>query len=142
MAYFRTKQGGDVAVSLPLPTSGGAALGIPNYGITQITATSADIYALNPPVAGVQKTLVIHQYSTTVFPVVRLSTSNTVTILGGSTNLCMIKSAAGKSTIVPTVINMVGLNSTQWLITSVWPNMGSVTTGSTAVNTGISLSST
>lgn len=144
MAYFRTKQGGDISVNLPLGTTGGAVAGIPNYGISQITNTSAEVYVLQSPVAGVEKTLVFHQYSTGTFPVVKLCTSaaQSVSLLGVSTNLTVMKSAVGKSTVLATVVQMKGISSTQWVVTSMWPSMGALTTGSTAVNSGVALSST
>lgn len=145
MAYFRTKQGGDIAVNLPLgTTSAGATASLPNYGVSQIISSSADVYVLQPPVAGVDKTLVFHQYSTATFPIVKLCTNSaaTVSILGVSTNLTVMKSAVGKSTVCATVVQMKGISSTQWVITNIWPSMGSLTTGSTAVNSGIALSST
>lgn len=146
MAYFRTKQGGDVAVNLPLgTTSAGATASLPNYGISIIVSSSADTYVLQPPVAGVEKTLVFNQYSTATFPIVKLSSNASaapVSLMGVSTNLTVFKSAAGKSTVLATVIQMKGISSTQWLVTNMWPSIGALTTGSTAVNSGIALSST
>ena len=145
MAYFRTKQSGDVAtaVSSGSTGAGGTSL-IPNYGITQISATSAEVYVLAPPIAGVEKTLIFHTYSTTALPIVKLCTdgAQTVSLLGSSTNLTVLKSAATKSTVSATVVQLKGLNSTSWIMMNVWPTMAGVTTGSTIVASGISVSST
>ena len=144
MAYFRTKQWGE-RQSILGTTGLGTAPSMPNTGVSIVTATSAEAYVLQPPVAGCEKTIAFHTYSTTALPVVKLCTDGaavTVSFVGSSTNLSIMKSAAGKSTVCATVVTLKGFNSTSWLITNVWPNMGSVTTGSTSVNTGITLSST
>lgn len=141
MAYFRTKQGGDIAVNLPKTTGAGTA-NVPNYGITQVAYTSAEILVMNPPVAGCEKTLVFNGFSTAAFPIIKLCTdaAQTVSLMGKSTNLTVIKAAAGLSTVCPTVVTMKGISSTQWLITGVFPSH--VTTGTTTVAVGIALSST
>src|SRR4029078_2584170 len=117
MPYFATKQGGDVAVNLPKTTGVAANTGISNYGITVISNTSADPYVLAPPVAGVTKTLVFNGFSTSAFPIVKLCTdqAHSVSLVGKSTNLTVIKAAAGLSTVTPTVVTMVGFNSTSWI---------------------------
>ena len=146
MAYFRTKQNGDVATAVSSGSTGAAGTSlIPNYGITQISATSAEVYVLAPPIAGVEKTLIFHTYSTTALPIVKLSSDSAaspVSLLGSSTNLTVIKSAATKSTVSATVVQLKGLNSTSWIMMNVWPTMAGVTTGSTIVASGITVSST
>lgn len=141
MPYFKTNQGGDVAVNLALPTTGGAVLGIANYGASQLTATSNEVYALNPPVAGVLKTLIFHNYTTAAGPTVNLSTAQTVSLLGKTTGLSKIVHSAQKSTVTATVVQLMGINSTSWVLLNAFPNQGSVTTGSTGVATAITLTS-
>lgn len=141
MPYFQTKQGGDIAVDLA-KTTGAGAVGTANYGITQIGYTSAEVIVIAPPVKGCEKTLVFNGFSTSALPVIKLCTdaAQSVSLMGKSTNLTVIKAAAGLSTVVPTVVTMKGISSTQWLITGVFPSH--VTTGTTTVAVGISLSST
>jgi hypothetical protein len=117
---------------------------MPNTGVSIITATSAEIYVLMPPVAGCEKTIVFNTYSTSALPVVKLCTAGaqSVSLLGVSTNLTVMKSAATKSTVAATVVQLKGISSTQWMITNVWPTMAGVTTGSTIVASGITVSST
>ena len=145
MPYFRTKQGGERA-TINGTTGEGAAPSMPNSGVSIITNTTAEVFVLQPPIAGCEKTIVFHTYSTTALPIVKLtSAANTaapISFMGVSTNLSVIKSAAGKSTVSPTVVQLKGINSTSWLIMSVFPNMGAVTTGSTGVSNGIALTST
>lgn len=143
MAYFRTKQGGDIAVALSSGSTGaGGATKIANYGITQISYTSAEKVVLAPPIAGCEKTLVFSGYSTSALPIVYLSSdqAQTVSLLGKTTNNTVFKVAAGLSTVSPTVVQLKGLNTTSWLMTNVFP--ANVTTGTTAVAVGITLSST
>ena len=142
MPYFQTKQGGDVSFYTAQGTTGGATADIPNYGISVITNTSAEVYALAAPTAGVQKTIVFHTYSTTALPAVRMSTATgVVSILGKTTGRWLISSGAAKSTECATVVQLMGVNSTSWVITNVWPVSAGVTTGTTIVATGVTLSS-
>src|SRR5512139_211560 len=142
MSYSYARLSGEPQVALG--TTGGAVVGISNWGVSVITATSAEVYVLQPPVAGCEKTLVFNTYSTTALPVVKLCTNaaQSISLMGSSTNLTVLKSAATKSTVAATVVQLKGISSTQWLITNVFPNIGSVTTGSTGVSNAITVSST
>jgi hypothetical protein len=89
--------------------------------------TTADIFTLMPPEAGVRKTIVFNGSSaTTLTPVVRGSSAQTVTfsggVLGGNTALpTMFKLAATRSTNMATVIELVGISSVSWAVTSIHP---------------------
>lgn len=142
MAYSRARLSGEPQVGLG--TTGGAVVGIPNWGVSVITATTAEVYVLAPPVAGCDKTIVFNTYSTTALPVVKLSTNagQSVSIMGVSTNITVLKSAATKSTVFASVVQLKGLSSTQWLLVNAFPSLGALTTGSTAASNAITASST
>lgn len=141
MAYFKTKQQGERA-NIVGTTGEATAPSMPNSGVSIITATSAEVYVLQPPVAGCEKTIVFNTYSTTALPVVKFCTAaaQSISLLGVSTNLTVLKSAATKSTVAATVVQLKGISSTQWMITNVFP--ANVSTGTTVVALGITVSST
>lgn len=135
MAYSRTKQAGQLAVTVG-STGAGTAPSMPNHGVSIITATSNEVYVLQPPVAGCEKTIVFQSLTTTVLPVVRLSTASGVVSLLGSTGNSIITAAAIRSTVLATVVTLKGINSTSWVITGVCPGSSTLT-----VNQGIVVSS-
>jgi hypothetical protein len=142
MAYRRATVGGGAGVQVTTGTTGVAVpTNISNWGVTLINVTSADVFYMAPPVAGCQKTLVFGASSSTVATVVALSSAQTVSVYtstGTQANpFTMIKKGAGASTISATVVNLVGLNSTQWLITGVHP--GATTTPTPALHAGGSI---
>lgn len=141
MAYFKTNTKGELP-SILGTTGEGTAPSMPNSGVSVITATSAEVYVLQPPVTGCQKTLVFNTYSTTALPVVKFCTAaaQSISLLGVSTNLTVIKSAATKSTVAATVVQLIGINSTRWAITNVFP--ANVSTGTTVIALGVTVSST
>lgn len=135
MSYFKTKQWGQVEVPTG-STGAGTAPSMPNHGVSIISATSSEVYVLMPPVAGCEKTLVFTSLTTTVVPVVRLSTATGVVSLVGSTGNSIITLSAIRSTVFATVVTLKGHNSTSWILTGVCPASSTLT-----VNQGIVVSS-
>ena len=142
MAYSRTKLNGEVLV----PGSGTTASAVadfPGAGISIVSVTSSETYCLETPQAGRRKTIVLNMYTTTVAPEIWASTAAAggVTFMGGTTGYTKLKYvAAGRSTVAATVIELVGRNSTQWIVTSVFP-VTTATTGGTMIGGCITMSS-
>lgn len=123
VSYVRTGPNPNIAVG----TTGGGVADLPNYGVSLITATSSEVATLRPPEAGIRKTLICNSSSTTITPLVRGSTAQTVTFasaMGANTALpTMFTFAATRSTNMNTVVELLGLSSVAWAITSVYPIM-------------------
>lgn len=121
VAYAR--KGGPVQVAFG--TTGAGTADTANFGITFCNYTSAESIVLEPPVAGCQKWLVCNSSSTGITPLVRFSTAQTITaqVPGANTAVTMFRFAATRSTGLASVVKMIGINSTQWLIESVFPAM-------------------
>jgi hypothetical protein len=142
MAYSRTKLNGEVFV----PASGTTASAVrdfPGTGISVVTVTSSETYALETPQTGRRKTIILNMYTTTIAPEIWASTAagGAVTFMGGTTGYTKLKYvAAGRSTVAATVIELVGINSTQWAVTSVFP-VTTATTGGTMIGGCITMSS-
>lgn len=141
MAYTRTRTGGEVVGITTGSTGAGTAPSIPNYGVSVISATSNEVYVLQPPTAGVRKTIAFAGNSTANNAVVRLSTATGVVSFfnGTSTGQTIITCAAARSTASCQIIELLGMNATSWMITNIFP----CTTTPTAANMGggITLSS-
>lgn len=130
MAVTYTKTG-----PMPLITKGSSGAGAtpdtPNHGVTLIDVSSSEIYTLMPPEAGVRKTIVFNNSSaTSLTPVVRGSSAQTVTFSGGTLGSntalpTMFKLAATRSTNMATVVELLGLSSVTWAVTGVQPVMSS-----------------
>jgi hypothetical protein len=140
MAYSRTNQAGAIQVTTG-STGAGAAPSLPNYGVSVISATSSEVFVLQAPIAGVRKTICFAGNSTANNAVVRLSTATGVVSFfnGTSTGQTIITCAAARSTASCQVVELLGMNSTSWMILNVFP----CTTTPTAANLGggITLSS-
>jgi hypothetical protein len=141
MAYSRTQTGSDVINITTGSTGAGTAPSMPNWGVSVISATSSEAFNLQAPVAGVRKTLVFAGNSTANNAVVRLSTASGVVSFfnGATTGQSILTVAAARSTASCQVVELLGMNTTSWVILNVFP----VTTTPTAANLGggITLSS-
>jgi hypothetical protein len=141
MAYTKTRTGGEIVGISTGSTGAGAAPSIPNYGVSVLSATSSEVFVLQAPTAGVRKTLCFAGNSTANNAVVRLSTATGVVSFfnGTSTGQTIITCAAARSTASCQIVELLGMNSTSWMITNVFP----CTTTPTAANLGggITLSS-
>lgn len=88
---------------------------LPAYGVSILTTgagSTCTLYKLDPPIAGVEKTIVIASTNTATNMIyVQTSTGATVcfTSTAGST-LCTISSSGGSQS----AFKLVGINSTQW----------------------------
>lgn len=121
MPYNRTVRGG--VLSQPLGTTGGAVADIANHGVTYITGTTVETYTLAAPVAGVRKTIVFNSSTTTLKPIIKTSTVGTgASFLGmAATGLNVMEFTSNRSTAHASVVEMVGVNTTGWLVTSIFP---------------------
>jgi hypothetical protein len=137
MAYVRTKAGAEKQVAKR--TTGATATGTtPNYGTTVINDSSAEVYVLEPPVAGCRKRLIFTTATTGdgALPIVKSSTTpaagvSAITFVGATTGINTLTLTTARILTQPTIVELEGLNSTSWIITSIWPNtsvaVGSVT---------------
>lgn len=99
--------------SIQNPTS--VASVIPNYGVTDVSTWAAGDYVLAAPAEGVRKVFVSVQ-GTSVARVIRGSTGTSVKF--GSTAHTQLNFG---NTTVACCIELMGYNSTQWLIMSAFP---------------------
>jgi hypothetical protein len=142
MAYTRTKYAGEKFVAGSGTTGSGVA-DFPSQGVSIVTVTTSETYCLEPPVAGRRKTIILNMYTTTIAPEIWASTAadGGVTFMGVTTGLTKLKYvAAGRSTQVATVVELIGINSTRWAITSVFP-VTTATTGGAMVGGCITITS-
>jgi hypothetical protein len=110
--YRRT--GSDALTSI---TSGGGVQGIPNYGMTVISATAANDFAMSAPVAGIRKTLVVMPATSGTIRTVRLATassSEVVTALGATGDAVITELNYNSTSLMMT--ELVGLSAVQWKI--------------------------
>jgi hypothetical protein len=142
MPYSKTRLSGEKFVAAT-GTTGSGAQDFPGTGVSVVTVTSSETFSLEPPVTGRRKTIILNMYTTTIAPEIWASTAagGTVTFMGGTTGYTKLKYvAAGRSTVAATVVELIGINSTQWAVTSVFP-VTTATTGGTMVGGCITLSS-
>lgn len=141
MAYVETKTVGEIVPISSGTTGAGTAPSMPNYGLSVLSATSSEVFVLEAPVRGIRKTIAFAGNSTANNPVVRLSTATGAVSFfnGATTGLTILTCAAARSTASCQVVELVGINTTSWMITNVFP----CTTTPTAANMGggITLSS-
>lgn len=136
MAYSKTRLAGELQVT-PGSTGAGTAASMPNSGVSVIGNTTTEVFVLQPPVQGCQKTIVITSLSTAVLPVIRCSTSGgAIGFVGATTGLNLLTVAATRSTVAATVIQLIGMNSTSWLVAGVCPGSSTAT-----INQAVTLSS-
>jgi len=136
MAYFKSNSAGALQVT-PGSTGAGTAPSMPNYGVSIIGNTTTEVFVLQPPVQGCQKTIVITSLSTAVLPVIRCSTAGgAISFVADTTGKNLLTLAASRSTVAATVIQLIGMNSTSWLVAGVCPGSSTAT-----INQAITLSS-
>lgn len=116
---FRTLPAASSVALVAATRTSSTELTIPNYGITDVSAAAATDWVLAPPDVGVRKTL-FSTSSTSVARVVRLSTGTSV--VGNSTAGTIITFQA----TLDTVITLIGINSTRWIVESVYPPAAAV----------------
>ena len=142
MAYYQSRQQGEIVPISSGSTGAGTAPSMPPYGVSILTGTSSEVYVLQAPtIPGQRKTIMFAGNSTANNPVVRLSTATGVVSFynGATTGLTIMTCAAARSTASCQVVDLVSINTTSWAITNVFP----CTTTPTAANLGggITLSS-
>lgn len=114
--------------ALQVDTTGATTMGMAAYGVSLITATSSEIYTLNPPKPGLRKMIVCTSSSSAAQPVIRGSTAQTVTFDKVGNTMFKIKPAASTHN---TIVTLVGLSSVQWAFQSIFPTL------TTGVNNGV-----
>ncbi len=136
MAYSRTNSAGAPQVTAG-STGAGTAPSMANYGVSIIGNTTTEVFVLQPPVQGCRKTIVITSLTTTVLPVIRCSTAGgAISFVADTTGKNLLTLAASRSTVAATVIELIGMNSTSWLVAGVCPGSSTAT-----INQAITLSS-
>jgi hypothetical protein len=138
MAYFKTRMQGEPR-TVNGTTGAGAATKMPNSGLSVIGNTTTEVFVLEPPIFGCRKTVVITSLTTTVLPVIRTSTvanGGGITFVSNTTGKNLLSVLGTRSTIAATVIELIGINSTSWAVSSVCPGTSDAT-----INIAVSMTS-
>jgi hypothetical protein len=137
MAYFKTRMQGEPR-TVNGTTGAGTATKMPNSGISVIGNTTTEVFVLEPPVTGCRKTIIITSLTTTVLPVIRCSTASNgaISFVGATTGMNLMTVAGTRSTVAATVIELIGVNSTSWVVANVCPGSSTAT-----INLAVTLSS-
>jgi hypothetical protein len=121
MAYFRTRTQGEPK-TVNGTTGAGTAVKMPNSGVSVISNTSGEVFVLDPPVMGCRKTIVYSNISTANLCVVRTATAGgAISFIGATTGQNLITMTTARHTVVPVVIELLGLNTTSWVVANVFP---------------------
>jgi hypothetical protein len=133
MAYFKTRMQGEpraVAGSTAAANTGGVKM--PNSGISVIGNTTSEVFVLAAPVTGCRKTIVITSLTTTVLPIIRTSSTSgaDISFVGVTTGLNLLNILGPRSTALATVVELIGFNSTSWLLANVCPASSTLTVSS------------
>jgi hypothetical protein len=114
---LRTKRAGE-GTAFPVGTTATTKASIANYGITVIDAVTTAPYVLGAPSSGVEKTLVcLTTFSGTVVRTAPVGDTSIHLDSTGSYQVTFDSTAAQ-------TITLIGINSTQWVVKSVWPTSG------------------
>jgi hypothetical protein len=138
MAYFKTRMQGEPR-TVNGTTGAGAATKMPNSGLSVIGNTTTEVFVLEPPIFGCRKTVVITSLTTTVLPVIRTSTvanGGGITFVSNTTGKNLLSVLGTRSTIAATVVELIGINSTSWVVSSVCPGTSDAT-----INIAVSMTS-
>lgn len=100
-------------------TTGGTSISLSNEGISVISASSADTYMLEPPVAGCRKTLICTSSSSVARVVRTTSGSGDQTITVGNQTATKITFAAAST--VDVAVELMGLSATRWAVVGGYP---------------------
>jgi len=120
----RTTRGGE-GKAFSAATTGTTKATIDNSGITELTSTAANSYVLGAPSAGVRKTLIC-QTPTSAAVTVLLCTDGAASVTVGTTGNTRVTF----NSTVQSVVELIGINSTRWAVSSVYPdNVAANTTG-------------
>jgi hypothetical protein len=104
-------------------TTSASVVTIPNYGVTEITS-AANTWTLAPPTEGCRKTLYSLGISSAA-RVVQLSTNAAAAVKVGNQSATRITFHA----TVGMCVEMLGINSTQWVLVSVDPPIAANSSG-------------
>ena len=113
---------------------------IPNYGHTFLTTADGTDFVLDAPKEGCVKKITVPGFTTTTATIVvranPTSASLAVKVDLASGTQVTFSGAANNSTAQPQTVEMVGYNSTQWVVTGSYPSNAAQTT--VAVTAGTS----
>jgi hypothetical protein len=101
-------------------TTSATVIGIPNYGVTEISS-AANTWTLAPPAEGVRKILYAQGVSSAA-RVVQLSSDAAAAVKVGNQAATRITFNA----TVTQVVELLGINSTQWVVISASPETAAV----------------
>jgi hypothetical protein len=110
-------------------TTSASVVTIPNYGITEITS-AANTWTLAPPTEGCRKVLYSLGISSAA-RVVQLSTNAAAAVKVGNQAATRITFNA----TVASVVELVGINSTQWIVISASPETAAVNSTGIVIGT-------
>jgi hypothetical protein len=96
----------------------GTTAGILNNGVTIISGSTQESYVLGRPEIGITKRIVCTSATTTIQPIIRGSTAQTVTFDAVGNTMFRIKPAASSHEVV---VDLMGLTTLRWVITNVYP---------------------
>lgn len=126
---LRTVREGEKSLRVDLVAGTTTGATIPNYGHTFLTTADGSEFILDAPDTGVVKKITVPGFTTTTATiVVRGSTAQDVKFdLAGNTQVTF-SGAVNASTGHHQTLELVGYNSTQWVITNTYPASAAVTT--------------
>lgn len=125
---LRTLPSGEIEKTIP-GTTGAGVLTIANFGVTEISS-AADTWTLAPPSEGVRKVLYALGASSAA-RVVQLSTNGAATVKVGNQSATRITFNA----TVAQAVELLGINSTQWIVLSVNPETAAVNSTGVVIGT-------
>lgn len=125
---LRTLHAGSSEPFVQPTVASSTSLVIPNYGVTDVSATTAVEYTLAPPEAGIMKTII------------SLSSGSTARVVRGSTAATVKFNNQGGTQItfnatVDSCVRLLGVNSTRWTVLSSYPPGLAVNSTGTVVGT-------
>jgi hypothetical protein len=98
---------------------------IPSYGVTDISTWAASTYFRAPPTQGCIKTLVSASTAPAVRYICVSSSGNTVTINNNGAQTTANTHLQCGATTMDACITLMGVNSTHWVVVSVYPTTAS-----------------
>lgn len=114
---LRTKRAGEARLAV-VGTTATTKRSLSNYGWSNIDAATTGPYVLDAPDAGIEKKLV--KLTTVSGAVVRTAPVGDTSIKLDTTGSYQITF----DTTLTQTISLLGVNSTQWVVMSVWPTSG------------------
>lgn len=105
-------QDGDFVANFTYTEDASTAANVKAFGLTSLTSTAAKTFAIDAPVPGVDKEIVMTAGTTTINTVTFGSTVNGISVGGSSTARKITFNAINDA------VTLRGLTTTKWLVTS------------------------